>query len=57
MINDKQFILGKIVFQSLDWKNLQLPNGFILNYQEKLKVWTNDDGNIVIADQVRAKGL
>lgn len=48
MINDKQFILGQKSFQSLGWKNLQLSNGFVLSYQEKLKVWTNDPRNIVL---------
>ncbi len=48
MIDDKQFIIGNSSHYLPCWNQIQLANGLILSFQEKLKVWINETANILL---------
>ena len=48
MIDDKQFIIGKDKYELSGWKQLQMANGIIFSYQEKLRVWHNESSSILL---------
>lgn len=49
MIDSKQFIIGKnMVHLPVNWRTIQLENGFQLCYQQDLRLWHSEDCRAVL---------
>lgn len=48
MVDDKQFIISKKRYTAEGFKNITLRSGFVLSYQDKLKVTVNKDCSVAL---------
>ncbi len=48
MVDDKQFILGKAIYEETSWVSLRLSSGFFLSFHDKLNVWHDEKCSIVL---------